>query len=146
MKYLIILLTVFSLTAKAEDVPPSYLKDAVITVTLKNGKTYTYSANEYKVVKRGTSKPTPVMVAQPESHPAPTPHSESNHKNRVSLVVGYGLNGKLNESMTPSTVDVEQQKGAVGGIVLQRDLNKEYHLMGGAMTNQTFFLGFGKGF
>lgn len=147
MKYIIAFLLAFSLSpnANADDVPPKYMKDAVITVTLKSGKTYTYSANEYKVVRRGTSKPPVIVMVTGEAKPTLMPEVES-HKNRVSLVVGYGLNGKLDDKTTASTVDIEQKKGAVGGLVYQRDLNKEYHLMGGAMTNSTFFLGVGKGF
>jgi len=143
MKYLIMFLFLFASVAEANDMP-KYLVDGVITVTLKNGKTYTYSANEYMVVKRGAKK---VAVV-----PAPVPATESRDtreepkKNRISLVVGYGLNGKIKTEMGPSQVDVEQEKGAVGGIVLQHDLNKEYHIMGGVLTNQTGFLGVGKDF
>lgn len=140
MKYLIILLTMFAVVAQAEEMP-KYLKDGVITVTLKNGKTYTYSANEYKVVRRG-AKAVPVQVS--DSKPAPMPEAKAEHKNRISVVVGYGLNGRLKDSNTASTVDVEQRKGVVGGVVLQHDLNKDYHIMGGTMTNTPIFLGVGK--
>lgn len=37
----------------SHDGMPAYLKDAHITVHLKNGKVYVFDANEWKVVKRG---------------------------------------------------------------------------------------------
>lgn len=149
MKHLMIaIVLMFSMVAQAEEVP-SYLKDGVITVTLKNGKTYTYSANEYKVVKRGAKKAAPILAAAPSESQAPKssePVRESSHKNRISVLVGHGLTGKMNISSGPSTVDVQQDRDVIGGVMLQRDLTKDYHLMGGALTNKTFLLGVGVGF
>lgn len=147
MKYLIILLTIFAVSAQAEEVP-KYMRDAVITVTLKDGKTYTFSGNEYKVVKRGAKKvAAPVAVASPSPEKSePKKSEERSYKNRVTLIVGHGLTGKMKDSHTPSTVDVEQDRDVIGGLVLQHDLKNDYHLMGGGMTNRTFFLGIGKGF
>lgn len=149
MKYLILFMTLFSVLAQADEMP-AYMKNGVITVTLKDGKSYTFSSNEFMVVKRHAvaipkvaESPTQNQPSSPA--PAPAPREES-YKNRVGLLLGYGLNGKINTSVGPSQVDVEQQKGVVGGVVLSHDLNKSYHIMGEALTNQTFLLGIGKGF
>lgn len=145
MKHLMITLALmFSMTAQAEEVP-SYLKDGVITVTLKDGKVYTFSANEYKVVKRG-AKAKPIAKVEKSEQQAPAAPVQESHKNRISLLVGHGLTGKMNISSGPSTVDVQQDRDVIGGVMLQRDLNKDYHLMGGALTNKTFLLGVGVGF
>lgn len=151
MKKLILILSLVTLSLNAfGQETPAYLKDGVITVTLKSGKSYTFSANEYAVVSRKAKPSIPVLapIAQTEA-PAASPKQSPaapEYKNRISLVIGHGLNGKQSVSSGPNTVDVEQKKGAVGGVILQRDLNREYHIMGGGMTNQTFFLGVGKGF
>lgn len=146
MKNLMIALALmFSMTAQAEEVP-SYLKDGVITVTLKDGKVYTFSANEYKVVKRGAKAKPIAKVEKSEQQQAPAAPAQESHKNRISLLVGHGLTGKMNLSSGPSTVDVQQDRDVIGGVMLQRDLNKDYHLIGGALTNKTFLLGVGVGF
>jgi len=147
MKYLILILTMFSVIAQADEMP-AYMKDGVITVTLKDGKSYTFSSNEYMVVARHPKVAAPVVAVAPSAPKQSQPEvpSEPAYKNRISLVVGYGYNGKLKTSESPNQVDVDQQKGAVGGVVLQRDLNTKYHIMGEALTNQTFLLGIGRGF
>lgn len=120
----------------------------MITVTLKSGKSYTFSSNEYAVVLRKPKAPILIPVigsVEQKEEPKATPEAPQ-YKNRISLVIGHGLNGKQSVSSGPNQVDVEQKKGAVGGVILQRDLNREYHILGGAMTNQTFMLGVGKGF
>jgi len=131
--------------AFAEEMP-EYMKDGKITVTLKDGKSYTFSTNEYMVVKRHAKKevtpaaPTATAVAQ-------QPKEEKQaHKYRLTALVGYGYTGKLNDETTKSTVDVTQDKGVIGGLAGQIDLNKDYHLMGEVLTNQSFLLGIGKGF
>lgn len=151
MKKLILIasLTFLSLSAFTQEVP-AYLKDGTITVTLKDGKSYKFNSNEYAVVLRKPKQdviiPVIAKVEQkemPVSKPAPElPY----YKNRVSLLAGYGLNGKQSVSSGPNNVDVEQKKGIVGGLMLQHDLNREYHILGEALTNQTFMFGFGKGF
>lgn len=46
--------------AKADT--PAYMKGGTITVTLTNGKSYQYSLDEYKVVKRGAVAPPPLVL------------------------------------------------------------------------------------
>lgn len=149
MKKLILILSLVLMSQYAfSQETPAYLKDGTITVTLKNGKSYTFSSNEYAIVLRkpkssmiipviGSVEEKPIVKQAPE-----LPY----YKNRVSLLVGYGLTGQQSVSSGPNHVDIEQKKGAVGGISLQRDLNKEYHIIGVGTTNQTFMLGVGKGF
>jgi len=151
MKNLILItaLIFLSLNSFSQEVP-DYLKDGTITVTLKDGKTYKFSSNEYAVVLRKPKQdvliPVIAKLEQKEETPSKAAPELPYYKNRISLAVGYGLNGKQSVNSGPNTADIEQKKGAVGGLILQHDLNREYHILGEALTNQTFMFGFGKGF
>jgi hypothetical protein len=147
---LIMTLILLSLNAFGQEVP-AYLKDGTITVTLKDGKSYKFSSNEYAVVLRKPKAPVMIPVIGVVEQKEETPISKEvpqspNYKNRIGFLVGYGLNGKQKVSSGPNAVDIEQKKGVVGGLILQHDLNKEYHILGEALTNETFMLGVGKGF
>jgi hypothetical protein len=58
------LLLAFPLPVNGEE-PPSYLKDAVIEVRLKNGELYTFPTKEWMVIKRNSVPECPVCPATP---------------------------------------------------------------------------------
>lgn len=122
----------FVMKAEANDVPPDYLKDAVITVTLKNGETHTFSANTHKVVKRGTSqtKQTPVVVATSK---------QEQRKVNAFLFVGHGHTGMQVESMGGGYRATEK-KGLVLGLGLTRSIHDRIKLGGMVQTNGTMGL------
>lgn len=143
MKKLMTLILAFSsytaFAQEAKDIPPAYLKDAVITVTLTNGKVYTYSANEYKVVRRGTGHGPQVKAAI-----AKMEHflRQEERKNRVTLHGGVGFSGN-SVTLTPTTATIADKRAPVFGISYSRELGERYSITGTALTNSTFLLGVG---
>lgn len=146
MKMITLLITVimFSVQGFAADMP-EYMKDGTITVTLKDGKTYKFSTNEYKVVKRESAKEETAKETKVAKGPVSKQEKQS-QKYRVTLLGGYGYTGKLKETSGPSTINVDQEQGLIGGVAGQMDVSKDVHLMGIIQTNQSFLLGIGKGF
>lgn len=147
MKQLLTILITTVLTSFAY-AQPAYLKDAVITVTLKNGKQYTYSANEYMVVKRGAVKKVDKeSTGQTVTHVVVfSSEVKSSKKNRATLVVGYGPTGSLDNTDSASKTEIEAKDGVVGGVILSRDLNQDVHVSGAVLTNKTGLIGVGVGF
>lgn len=121
MKKLILLFTLFSSVAIADQ--PAYLKDAVITVTLTNGKVYTYSANEYMVVKRGAKTPEKAV----SKDTAPSPVEVQTNKNIVSLEL---VNGQSGQTVSDSVLETEvKTKRSFGlGLQYQRNIKDDYYL------------------
>ena len=106
MKKLLILMALFTSTVNAEEIP-RYLKDGEIIVKLKNGKTYTYSTNEYKVVKRGNpvlSGATPVTVSESSKKGVESENQEK--KGRKNEDGTYNLKGLKNRREDPFGVSV----------------------------------------
>lgn len=123
----------FVARANASDLPPDYLKDAVITVTLKNGETHTFSANTHKVVRRGTkaeSKEQVVVVSSPPPE---------QRKVNAFLFVGHGHTGMQVESMGGGYRATEK-KGLVLGLGLTRSIHDRIKLGGMVQTNGTMGL------
>jgi len=148
MKKLAMIVTMlFSASALAVGPAPEFLKGGVITVTLKNGKTYTYSADEYAVVKRGakkaekqdeeTQKETKEVVAQT----APT----KDDKNIISIGLVRSQRG-FNTAMNGSTVDVETKKELGASIQYQRQIKDGLYLGGRLDSNSGAEISLGKGF
>ena len=145
MKKLMILM-LLSIPAMAAEEIPAYMKDGTITVTLKSGKTYTYSLNEYKVVKRGSGLPAG-HEAIVELHKKVVELSENQQKkNRVRLMGGYGPSGKLESSVGASSATVKTETGVIGGVGYDRMLNKDISVGGQVQTNKTILLNVGKDF
>jgi len=141
MKKLIVL-ALCSMVALAEEIP-DYMRDGVITVTLKSGKVYTYSTNEWKVVRRGTSpKAKPVEEANPSDNVSRAPAVET-HKNRIRVMGGYGPTNRLEVSRDASGAVVKTKLGAVGGIGYDRLVTDKIFLGGQALTNETLLLNIG---
>lgn len=148
-KLFTLFISLVCLNSFAEDVPPSYLKDAVITVTLKDGKVYTFSANTHKVVERGqTQKITEDDVgdAFEDGFYAGAEHVVDNRKkNRITVHGGVGFNGH-NVKESGNQVEVTERRAFVFGASYSRDVYKDFSLSGTVLSNDTFLLGVGKDF
>jgi len=152
MKYLMIaLVTMMSTSALAQEVP-KYLKDGKITVTLKNGKTYEYSANEYMVVKRkDKATPTKIVAAAPVVTDEGTkvvrsePAEQKRHKHIVSVEAMNSQRG-LRSSTSPNMVDVETKREFGLGLQYQNNFYKDLYLGGRIDTNGGAGVNLGLGF
>lgn len=153
MKYLLtIALVLSSLSVFAEDIP-TYLKDGVITVTLKDGKQYTFSANEYKVVKRGSKAK--AEVAQEETKPAQEAQvqhrvviiteKDQRHKHIVSGELVRSKNG-LDTTTQANEVDIKTKKEIGVGIQYQYNIYRDLYLGGRFDSNGGTGINFGVGF
>lgn len=153
MKYLLtIALFLSSLSVFAEDIP-AYLKDGVITVTLKDGKQYTFSANEYKVVKRGSKAK--VEVAQEELKQAQEEQvqhrvviiteKEQRHKHIVSGELVRSKND-LEVANGSNEVDIKTKKEIGVGIQYQYNIYRDLYLGGRFDSNGGTGINFGVGF
>lgn len=140
MKYLLGLLLFVTPVVFAQDLPPEYLKDATITVTLKDGTTHTFSANTHKVVKRGTdsgpNKAVPVSVVS---------ESQRVKKNHLSVHVGVGFDG-LRTERSPNEVRVDERRATVWGVGYSRLLDGDLRVHVNGFSNSTFTLGLGLDF
>lgn len=149
MKNVIIALTglLFSLPAMAVGPAPSYLQGATITVTLKNGKTYTFSADEYAVVKRGEETPLQVTKLEDETEEKLVlpPEEVVGHKNIVSVGAVYGKN-KLKTSETGNKFEVESDRTLGLQLQYQRRMDDKVYLGGQADTNGNVGVNVGVGF
>lgn len=146
MKYLTLIILALSFSAQAQEVP-KYLQDAVITVKLKSGKEYTYSANEYAVVKRGQKKlpaeQGSVEVARVERS---EPKQSKSHKHIISGELLSSRNGELSEKSTSSTVDVETKRKVGVGIMYQNNIYKDLYIGGRIDSNGGAGVNIGVGF
>ena len=142
MKNLIILVTLlFSVSALAK---PKYLEGATVTVTLKNGKTYTYSSEEMAVVKRDNMK-LPVVAqtlkAIKEKKIVP------NKLNRIYITAGVGNSGRLETETDGSRYKTGIKRGEVFGVGIQRKINKgDYNVGLQIQNNGTTSLSVGQDF
>jgi hypothetical protein len=141
-----ILLALMSATSFAQDLPgeeaiPDYMKDGKITVTLKDGTTYEYSTNEYKVVRRGSKKaPAPIVADQKTE--ARREEKVVAKKNRLMLNGGMGYDGN-NVTVRDNSVTVEDNMEPVFGLTYIRDLDDRLSVSAGFLTNGTATLGVG---
>ena len=77
-----------SIPAMAVGPAPKELQGGVITVTLKDGKTYTFSSDEYAVVKRGSAPSAATEEEKQVAKQVPAaPEAEKRHKNILSIGV-----------------------------------------------------------
>jgi hypothetical protein len=141
MKYLLGLLMVLSLNVVAQDAP-AYLKDATITVTLKNGKTHTYSANDYAVVKRGKIPPKTEKVADTPKKPE---EKVTKHKHIISGEL-VRSNRSLDVTNSGNEVDIRNKKEFGLGIQYQYNLVDDLYVGGRVDANGGMGLNIGVGF
>jgi hypothetical protein len=137
-----LLLAVFLFTIPAMGEMPEYLKDGVVTVTLANGETHTFSSNEFKVVPRVQVKAieNTVIADAPkanESKPLPS--------RTVVFHAGVGRDG-LDVSHNGNEFRVQEKDAVVGGLTLCQRFDKETSLCASGFTNKTFTLGVGLDF
>lgn len=134
MKYLLILLAFISTAVVAAE-QPAFLKDATIVVTLKSGKQYAFSANEWKVVPRLDKETVctikPELVIREEQTP-----------NRARFFGGVGQDG-FNSKVEPNRHKVSTSYGPVFGMGYDRMISKRFSLGGQAISNGTYTLGLG---
>lgn len=148
MKSALLLALLISVPAIAQ-VTPAYLKDATITVKLKNGKEYTYSANEYAVIKRGAEKKIELAdkgeVKVEKSAPASEVQTKR-HKHIISGEVLSSRTGGLKDSSDPSQVKVETERKVGVGVMYQNNIYKDLYLGGRVDTNGGAGVNIGVGF
>lgn len=151
MKSILLLALLMSVSAYAQ-VQPAYLKDATITVKLKSGKEYTYSANEYAVVKRQDPQIKAILadlerVEVEPSKPAPASETQiKRHKHIISGEVLSSRNGGLKDSSDPSQVKVETERKVGVGVMYQNNIYKDLYLGGRVDTNGGAGVNIGVGF
>jgi len=150
---LVALVAAMSSTAVSADATevPAFMKDAVISVTLKNGKVYQFSGNTHAVVTRASSnkkKPAEIVVVEKEVA-SKQMCEESGYReqkmNRVRLFGGRGPDGVKADVGTTST-RVSSSHGPVGGIGYDRSLDETWNVGGQIMSNGAATLGLGLDF
>lgn len=156
MKNFIALFVTLTMTATAFAVGPApkELQGGKITVTLKNGKTYTFSSDEYAVVKRGTEEK---VFTKAEGEEIAKTHMEEGRKqgeqaakdaqpkNIVSLGLVRSKNGFDTET-TSSTVDVKSRKDFGGSLQYQRRVLDNKYIGGRVDSNGGAEINVGVGF
>lgn len=124
MKLFLSMISLMISAVSAEEAP-AFLKDAEIKVTLKDGSTSSFSANEWKVVPR-TDKRKPKAIAKTEN------------KNRVSVLGGFGATGSVSDRKLAATkTRINTNESAVGGLQYQRKLDDRFSIGVQGQSNKT---------
>lgn len=135
-----ILVTFLSFAAFAHhDEAPAYMKDGTITVTLKDGKSYTFSTNTHKVVLRGVHNDSEEESDDTQEESTVVREETKKISNTVILHGGIG-NTDLETRRYGSNADVIQQRGMVGGVTLCRSRDNKGACVSG-FSNNTITLG-----
>lgn len=138
MKKILLSLAVFATQSFANEMP-EYMKNGIITVTLADGKQYTFSSNAFKVVPR-------VQESKEEGQDKGSKKlAVASKKNRITVHGGGGFVG-LKSKTTGSNTEVSQRGGAIGGVSLSHSVTEDYSISGTALSNKTFLLGVGLDF
>lgn len=156
MKNLITLFVtlILALPTYAVGPAPKELQGGVITVKLKDGKTYTFSSDEYAVVKRGTEVKAAPKVDLTEiaatnlelgKKIGEQKAKDEQPKNIVSVGVVRSKNG-FDTEMTNSTVDVKSRKDFGLSGQYQRRFNEKGYLGIRGDTNGGAEINLGVGF
>lgn len=145
MRKLIVLASLFSLSTFAQ--MPKYLEGATVTVTLKNGKTYSYKSEDMAVVPRKQmTRPSDLAAAKVIIQKVEKGQLVKEKKNRIYVLGGYGNTGDMKVSTDGSTYETKHKRGVVGGIGYQRKLNQKINVGVQAQTNGTTSLSLGTDF
>jgi hypothetical protein len=146
MKALIIALTMFTLSAVAQELP-KHMKDGTITVQLKDGKTYAFSTNEYMVVKRGASsaKKLPAVEGASATRIAPKASEPKRHRHIVSGGIVHS-NGGLRTATSANEVEIRNRKEFGVDLQYQYNFHKDLYLGGRIDSNGGTGLNLGLGF
>lgn len=127
---------------------PKYLEGAKVTVTLKNGKTYTYESEEMAVVPRENLGVNALKVAGFDTLHKKIVNKElvKNKKNRVYGLIGYGLNGEQDTEKNGDISSVKAGKGGILGAGYMRDINEDINVGIQIQTNGSAGLTIGTDF
>lgn len=143
--YAILGLLLVTTAVIASDIP-EYLRDGNITVTLKDGKKYEFSTNEYMVVRRGSNKDVVVEYdGEGKRTVYQAPAMAVAGPNAIKVFGGAGPSG-LEVKKGASSVTIEQDYGAVYGLGYSRQLNSRWSLEAVGLSNKTGLLGLGLSF
>lgn len=128
---------------------PKYLEGAEVTVTLKNGKKYTYKSEEMAVVKRDSMGQ--LAAAQHVIKKVDEAFKKKkiipNKKNRVYILGGVGNSGKMKTSTDGSRYKTQIDDGEVFGVGIQRKINDgDYNIGVQVQNNGTTSLSLGHDF
>jgi hypothetical protein len=146
MKNIIITMLLFCSALSFADEMPEYMKDGVITVTLKDGSSHKFSTNEYKVVKRESLKNVVVEHDEQGSRKVyQSPAMAVAGPNSVRAFGGAGPSG-LSVTTGASSVTIEQSYGFVYGAGYQRQLDSRWSVEAIGLSNKTGLLGVGLSF
>lgn len=133
MKYLTLLLGLFSLGTVAQEMP-EWAKGGTVVFIDKNGQKHEFKAEEYKIVPRKQQAlETRVVKVKPP------------RRNVFSLQYGFGPHGLKTESVNGGT-EVSQQYSPVLGIGYSRKVGEDRDLLlgGTVQTNGTVQINLGK--
>ncbi len=123
-----------------------YMRDGKITVTLKGGKSYEFSTNEYMVVRRDQHKD---VVIEVDSEGQRTVHQSPamvvSGPNTVRVLGGVGPKD-IKVTTGATSVDIEQDYSLVYGLGYSRQLNNRLSLEAVGLSNKTGVLGLGVSF
>lgn len=146
-KLLLTFALLFTFSVSAQEVP-KFLEGAKVTVTLKNGKTYTYNSSEMAVVKRKNLSIN--LGVQQELADVKQKIKDKklvkNRKNRVYGLLGHGPSGDLQTSTNGSKYTTSHKKGAVVGIGYQRKITEKVNVGVQVQSNKTTSLSVGLDF
>lgn len=138
----VIALFLASSKAKAEPVP-EYMRDGEIVVTLKDGKAYKFSLNDWKVVPRLGELSAEDAPASLAKKPA---EQEEEKKNRITLHGGSGYDGLKVTALGAGSFKVEPDRRFVYGFTYARKISRDWSLSGTVLSNETYTLGVGLDF
>lgn len=138
MKKLSIFLMLLSMltapfAAQASSDQPEYLKGATITVTLKNGKTYTFSADEYKVVARRSD----AVVLETKRLAR-----KAQDSTKIRLLGGMGPTA-LRATTAGNSTTISQDYGAVFGLGIEGKVDEHLSLGMELLSNKSALISVG---
>ena len=145
-----LVLVVVTVPALAVGPAPKELRGGKITVTTTDGKTYTFSSDEYAVVRRGSEDKVFTesdMKFLVEAHFA---EGEENRDKAIgSNILSFGMirskNG-FSTSVSPSTVDIESRYDLGIAVQYQRRFDVNNYVGGQLDSNGGAEVNFGVGF
>jgi hypothetical protein len=146
MKFLSILTLLLLFIDKTYAYPvPKELVDAEITVKTRDGLVYKFSANHYKVVKRGAVK-SPTLVPVPLPIIVKIKESTPKKLNRFSLMAGFGPSQMLNITNGDTYKRFAVKRDLLFGANYSRLLTDEVSAGATVITNESFLLNVGLDF
>ncbi len=127
---------------------PAYLKGGVITVTLTDGNAYTFSSDEYMVVKRHAVA-APVVAAESEETEAvetiAAVESVEEYPNHITLHGGVGRDYSI-KALSPNHVQIKDNREFVFGATVSHKIGGHKSVSGTMLSNETYLLGIGTDF